>query len=89
MFNNKNNRVLIYDTVKYKLYHELDDIISLVRKSDNFYYSFSSEDGNYILNKLRSNQIEEVNEMLSIYDPFLDVPTEDGIELEEKYLLDL
>lgn len=89
MFNNKNNRVLIYDTVNYKLYHELDDIISLVRKSDNFYYSFSSEDGDYLLDKLRSNQIEEVDEMLSIYGLFLEVPTEAGLELEEKYLLDL
>lgn len=89
MFNNNNNRTLIYDSVYYKLYCELDGIVSLVRKSNNSYYTFSDQDGDYILEKLRADQVNEVDDLLSIYEPYLDIPEENGHDLEEKYLLDI
>lgn len=89
MFNNNNNRTLIYDSVYYKLYCELDGVVSLVKKSNNNYHVFSDEDGNYILEKLRADQISEVDDLLSIYEPYFNVPVENGHELEEKYLLDI
>lgn len=89
MFNNNNNRTLIYDSVYYKLYCELDGVVSLVKKSNKKYFIFPDEEGEYILEKLRADQISEVDDLLSIYEPYFDVPMDDGHALEEKYLLDL